>query len=132
MANVVYLHGGDRPNAVLRYGRVMLLTYGCEFDKKACECVMVAEIRPLSTVVESTRQYVRDYRVLHMFYLPEAPGAMPESFVDFRMMERISKDTLLRLSDARELSVTDDAQLALQEQLSLFFGLGRQERHAAR
>jgi len=106
--------------------RALLLTYDCEYDKPSTERVIAAGIFLLSEVPANQRGNVRKNRVFSTFYLQASP-LLEESFVDFRYMGLLEKAIVAEESQAgkRLVSLGDEAQLALQEQLSAFFGYGR-------
>ena len=106
--------------------RALLLTYDCEYDKPSTKLVMVAGIFPLSEVPADKRGNVRKNKVFSTFFL-EAFFLLEESFVDFRYMGLLEKAVVTEEAQARQrlASLSDEAQLALQEQLSAFFGYGR-------
>ncbi len=64
--------------------------------------------------------------IFSTFYL-EASSFMEESFVDFRYMGLLEKAVIAEeaFAEIRLISLNDEAQFALQEQLSTFFGYGR-------
>lgn len=106
--------------------RVILLTYDCEYDKPSTKLLAVAEIFSLSEVPTERRGNIRKNQVFSTFYLA-ANAQFDEAFVDFRYISRIDKMivTAQAQTGQRLVSLSDDAQLALQEQLSAFFGYGR-------
>lgn len=117
-----------KPDGLVRIydARVILLTYDCEYDKPSTNFVAVAEVFPLAAIPADRRGNVRRNRVFSTFYL-EAHPRLEEAFVDFRYMSRLDKTLIADQAQAarRLVSLNDDAQLALQEQLSAFFGYGR-------
>ena len=99
--------------------RALLLTYDCEYDKPSTRSVMVAAVFPLAAVPVERRGNVRNNRVFSTFYLlPHAD--FDEAFVDFRHIGQIEKTIVAeRAGDGKRLaSLSAEAQLALQEQLS--------------
>ena len=106
--------------------RAMLMTYDCEYDKPSTKLVMAAGTFPLSEVPADRRGNVRKNKVFSTFYL-EASSRLEESFVDFRYMGLLEKAVAAEEAQAgqRLISLNDEAQLAVQEQLSAFFGYGR-------
>jgi len=104
----------------------MLLTYDCEYDKPATKLVLAVGVFPLAEVPVDRRGSVRKNKIFSTFYL-EATDFLDESFVDFRYMGLLEKAVVAEeaQSGRRVISVNEEAQLALQEQLSAFFGYGR-------
>ena len=113
--------------ADLRAGRAILLTHDCEYDKPANRLVLVAEVRPLSEIPPGSQKPIREYRTRNTFYLEAVAERMPESYVDFRRLTPFPKATLAAQSQAhgRLASLNDEARLALQRQIAIFFGYGR-------
>ncbi len=100
----------------------MALNRDCDFDKS--EWVIVAEVRPLDEIEANSQGNIRGLKTRNTFYLP-ANGSMPESFVDFRRIDRLAKELIL-IFDATERrlsSLNDEAREALQWQIALFFGM---------
>ena len=114
------------PRVVLT--RAIVMTHDCEYDKPNCDFVIVAEIRRLDEVAHNSRGNVRERRTRNTFFLDSVPSMMEESFVDFRRLERIHKSIIQGLAGSghRVVSLTDDARAALQWQVAVFFGYGRQ------
>lgn len=112
--------------AAVRMSCVILLTQDCEYDKPSTLSVLVAEIMPLSRIAVGSQGNVRRNRVASAFYLP-AQESFPESYVDFRAMGRVEKSTIIAEADRgnRRLSLTEEARLALQQQVAGFFGYHR-------
>ena len=106
----------------IRRAPAIVLSRDCDYDKS--NWVIVAEIRPLSEVAPQSQGNVRRYRVLNTFYLAEMTGAMPESYVDFRRIDRVHNSIIRTLvdQDRRIASLTDAWREALQDQIALFFG----------
>ena len=106
--------------------RAMLVTYDCEYDKPSTKFVMVAGIFPLAEVPADRQGNVRNNKVFSTFYL-ESTLQLEEAFVDFRYMGLLEKAVVAGAAqeERRVISLDDEAQLALQEQLSAFFGYGR-------
>lgn len=106
--------------------RAMLVTYDCEFDKPSTKIVLVAGVFPLAEVPADWRGNVRKNKVFSTFYLKDT-SELAESFVDFRYMGLLEKAIIVKEAQAgrRIISLDDETQLALQEQLSAFFGYGR-------
>ncbi len=104
----------------------MLITYDCEYDKPSTKLVMVAGVFALAEVPADRRGNVRKNKIFSTFYL-EAADFLTESFVDFRYMGLLEKAVVAEeaQSGRRVISLNEEAQLALQEQLSAFFGYGR-------
>lgn len=108
----------------LSFARAILLTYDCEYDKPTTKFVMIAEVRPLAEVAPGSQGNVRKNRAFSTFFL-DAHSSLAESYVDFRTLSRVEKAAVAARIGQRLASLSDDAQLALQEQLSAFFGYGR-------
>ena len=102
----------------------MLVTYDCEYDKPGTKLVMAAGIFSLMDVPADRRGNVRRNRVFSTFYL-EANANFDEAFADFRYAGLLEKGIAEARAGARLFSLSDAARLALQEQLSSFFGHGR-------
>lgn len=107
--------------------QAMLITADCEFDKPSSAYVYLGEVRPLSEISVGTRGNVRSRRVFYTFPLEPHDNFLEECYVDFRRILRFDKSRLAasHLNQQRLLSLTDTARTALQEQLSVFFGLAR-------
>ena len=122
---IAYVRQEARQTAVIDV-RAMLITYDCEYDKLSTKLVMAAGIFLVAEVPADRRGNVRKNKVFSTFYL-EATGMMEESFVDFRYMGLMEKEVVAEemQTGRRTISLNDEAQLALQEQLSAFFGYGR-------
>jgi hypothetical protein len=122
---IVYARQEARGPAVLDTAAI-LVTYDCEYDKPSTKLVMVAGVFPLAEVPADRRGNVRKNKIFSTFYL-EATDFQEESFVDFRYMGLLEKAVVASeaQSGRRSISLSDEAQLAFQEQLSAFFGYGR-------
>ncbi len=120
-----YITQEDRLRTYSEAVRAMLLTYDCEYDKASTRFVMVAQVFRLDEVPADRQENVRK-KVFSTFYL-EAADDLAELFVDFRFIGRLDKAIVAERAQAghRLVSLSDEAQLALQEQLSAFFGYGR-------
>ena len=116
----------DGTTATVRTARVVLLTQDCEYDKPSTLSVLVAEILPLSGVAAGSQGNVRRNRVASAFYLP-SQDAFPESYVDFRTIGRVEKSVVIAEANRgdRLLSLSEEARLALQQQIAAFFGYHR-------
>ncbi len=106
--------------------RVMLITYDCEYDKPSTKLVLVADIFPLAEVPTERQGNVRKNKIFSTLYLPDST-TQAESFVDFRYAGLLEKAVIVTdaRAERRAASLSDEAQLASQEQLSAFFGYGR-------
>ena len=115
------------PTIRSRVIRAMLITADCEYDKPNSAYVYLGEVRPLSEISLGTQGNVRSRRVFYTFPLEPHPRLPEESYVDFRRILRFDKNLIAadNLNQQRSLSLTDIARTALQEQVSLFFGLAR-------
>ena len=107
--------------------KAMLVTHDCEFDKDSCIYVMVTEIRPLREVNRNSQGNIRDFKTLNTFYI-QACDVLEESYLDFRRTYQVQKDFLFDRKDKgfRIVSLGDETRLALQRQLSIFFGYKRE------
>jgi len=104
--------------------RSLLVTYDCEYDKPSTRLVMAAGIFSLADVPADRRGNVRRDKVFSTFSL-EATAAFDEAFADFRCAGLLEKAIVATRAETRLFSLGDAARLALQEQLSSFFGHGR-------
>ncbi len=106
--------------------RAIILTYDCGYDKPSTRFVMVTGVFPLTGVPADRQGNIRRNKIFSTFYL-SANTRFDESYVDFRYMGRLDKRLVADQAQAntRLISLDDEAQLALQEQLSAFFGDGR-------
>ncbi len=104
----------------------MLITYDCEYDKPSTKLVLVAGVFPLAEVPLNRQGNVRKNKIFSTFYL-EKTASQEEAFVDFRYIGSLEKTIVAQEAEngSRIISLSDEAQLALQEQLSAFFGYGR-------
>jgi hypothetical protein len=105
----------------------VLITSSCQYDKPDSAWVYIAEIRPLNELSIANQGHVKSRRLNRAFFLEQSPSGLSASYIDFRRIYRFSKAYIaLKASNGKRiLSLTDEAQLALQHQLSLFFGLPR-------
>lgn len=113
---------GSRPSCA------MLLTFDCEYDKPASppNYILIAKVIPLQNAPLSSQGGIRKERGYSIFYLP-ASGDFPESFVDFRQMERVGKRTVTQSEEIgnRVLSLTSPYRRKLRRSLARFFGMDR-------
>jgi hypothetical protein len=126
---VAVTESADNPGVIthLREGYAILLTHDCEYDKPANRWVLVAEVRPLAEIPSGSQGHIRQYRTRNTFYLESLEPNLPESYVDFRRLSPLPKSALsspLRAGN-RLVSLNDEARLALQRQIAIFFGYGR-------
>jgi hypothetical protein len=119
--------GNGELNVQLREGQAILLTHDCEYDKPSNLWVLVAEIRLISEIPTGNQGHIRQYRTRNTFYLESFTDRLPESYVDFRRLTQLPKSVVASLvgSNNRLASLTDEARLALQRQIAIFFGYGR-------
>ncbi len=112
--------------ATVRPVRALLVSHDCEYDKPNNPYVTVAEVRPMAEVDRGSQGNIRSFRVRSTFHLQEHPE-LPESYVDLRRMASIDKRILAdRAAAGKKLvSLSDDARLALQRQIAIFFGVER-------
>jgi hypothetical protein len=117
----------SEPKILERRIRAMLLSYDCEYDKLDAANVYMGEVRAMAEFDSSTVGNVRKYKVFNVFPLAVAPGLLEETYVDFRRIYRFAKTDIAQASTSRHrlVSLTDVARLALQQQMSLFFGFQR-------
>jgi len=108
----------------------IVLTYECEYDKKNVTVVYVAEVKPLTDLNPGLQGHVRTHRVVNAFYLQPVSPRNEESYVDFRRIYRFAKTDIESFvqENKRVLSLTEDSRLALQHQLSLYFGYDRAQK----
>lgn len=118
---------GHNLNVSLREGRAILLTHDCEFDKPNNPWVLVAEVRDLAEISAGSQGHIRQYQTRNTFYLERIGETMPEAYVDFRRLTRLPKRVLTSLTEEgkRVASLNDEARVALQRQVAIFFGYGR-------
>lgn len=111
----------------LREGRAILLTHDCEYDKPNNPWVLVAEVRVLTEIPTSSQGHIRHYQTRNTFYLENLDTNLPESYVDFRRLTRLPRRVMSSLTaeGKRIASLNDEARLALQRQVAIFFGFGR-------
>ena len=111
---------------ILKEIRAMLITHDCEFDKPHAAYVLISEVRPLSELKPESIGNIKNFKTLNTFYLPQTDG-VTESYIDFRRTYQVDKSCLYdRLSKSlRFKSLTDEARMALQRQLAIFFGYDR-------
>ncbi len=106
----------------------MLLTFDCEYDKPASppNHILIAKVIPLQNAPINSQGVIRKEKGYSIFYLP-ASGDFPESFVDFRQMERVGKMTVTQSEDIgdRVLSLTSTYRRKLRLALARFFGMSR-------
>jgi hypothetical protein len=119
--------GDNKLTVSVREGRAILLTHDCEYDKPNNPWVLVAEIRVLAEIPSGNHGHIRQYQTRNTFYLEKIGEALPESYVDFRRLTRLPKRLLFSLAEEgkRIASLNDEARLALQRQVAIFFGYGR-------
>src|SRR5437763_11774236 len=91
----------------------MLLSHDCEYDKPRVEFVLMARVRPLAHLAESSRGNVRTGGTISTFYLPPRDPRLPEAFVDFEHVVPVSKAEVSRLATAahRIASLSDEGRL---------------------
>jgi hypothetical protein len=123
---IAYIRQNSVYHCQIDHLRSILLTYDCEYDKPSTQFVTIAAIFPLTEVPGDRQGNVRKNKVFSTFYL-ESDLSFQEAFVDFRYLGRLEKKIVTEQAQngRRLLSLANDAQLALQEQLSAFFGYGR-------
>src|SRR5436190_1506794 len=90
----------SEPSADIRFVRAILVSHDCEYDKPSNQFVLVAEVRPLTEIPGGSQGNVRHYRTRNTFYLEPLGELMPESYVDFRRIDRIQKVTLEQRNQA--------------------------------
>lgn len=119
----------SEPRMSSRTLNAMLLTYDCEYDKPQSGFVYVGEIRPLSEISLQTRGNVRNFKVMNAFPLQTNELLNEESYIDFRRILRFDKNMISEysLNKHRILLLTEDARLALQLHVAMFFGFRRND-----
>ena len=103
------------------------MTQDCEYDKPANRWVLVAEVCSLAEIPSGSQGHIRQYRTRNTFYLEPLEPSLPEFSINFRRLSPLPKSALssqLRVSN-RLISLNDEARLALQRQIAIFFGYGR-------
>jgi hypothetical protein len=104
-------------------GTVILLSHDCEYDKPApVDTCLMASVVPIESAGGGAHT-VRDNKTIHTLYLPPLNDVIPESFVSFRKIYVVSKISVANFT--RAASLVEDARLALQYRISVFFGYGR-------
>ena len=111
---------------ILKEIRGMLITRDCEFDKKGSIYVMVTEVRLLKEVNNDSKRNIRDRKTVNTFFIPAEEG-FEEAYLDFRRTYQLEKAFLFDRKDKgfRLKSLDNEARLALQRQLAIFFGYKR-------
>lgn len=127
IAYVAYSPDNLTPILNTRNVRAMMLTHDCEHDKPSNQWVIVAEIRPISEIAAQNQSLIRQYRVYNAFYLEALADVFSESYVDIRRIDRLDKRMLAERSQSGQklASLNENARLALQRQIAVFFGLNR-------
>ncbi len=95
----------------------IILTHGCEIDKDPKHRI-VALLRPLRTVPQEHHDIVRSNQDFSSLYLPEYPGILEESYVDFRRISTVHSDLIL--PENRLASLTTVGLQALLTKLFLY------------
>jgi hypothetical protein len=110
--------------AVVKLERGILLTHDCEYDKPGTTAIMIAVVRSVAEQSPRYQDSIRGRGVASAFYLEAVQGILPESFVDLRTITVIDKRIIIvRVNEGKRLiSMTQEARIALQEQLFFFFG----------
>jgi hypothetical protein len=111
---------------IVRRAKAILLSDDCEFDKASSLYCIMAEMRPISEVSQNNQGTIINYKTLNTFFL-EGCDAFEESYIDFRRMYQVEKKFLTEKDSkcSRYKSFTDQARLALQRQIAIFFGYQR-------
>ena len=127
IAYVTFPLDATSPQTTVQRVRAMLLTHDCDYDKRGTDFVIVAQVLPLSVVDSGSQGHVRARRTRNTFYLEPMLADGPESFVDFRRLDRVHRQIIASLAGEgkRIASLTEEARLALQRQIAQFFGYGR-------
>jgi hypothetical protein len=114
---------GEETRIVTGRSPSILLSFDCEYDKPRVDFVLIARVRPLAEVSRETAGNIRAGRMCAAFYLPRHSTDLPDSFVDLYHIVPVSKAEVQRLSDEgqRIASLSDDARLALQRQIAIYF-----------
>jgi len=123
--DVPVIYGKITGESDLRTVMAMLLTHDCEYDKEETKYVYVAQLVSLAGSSSKFVESVRQRRVIAAFYLEPLSDVIDAMYVDLRRISRIEKRFFQQPSAKAILSLSDDARLALQRQIALFFGFGR-------
>jgi len=101
---------------------VIVLSHGCDIDKKDTNAILCAQTRPLAKQKPQFADAIRRGDVINAMYLPQI-GILAESYVDFRLTHRVSKVELEKAmhSGRRIASLSADGQMALHVYLFRFF-----------
>lgn len=92
----------DRPK--YKDSTIIVITRNCEISKpvSGANSVLVARVKKLSPESESFQSHIRNGAVLNAFYLPHDGIFEVESYVDWRLLQQVSKETLYKLRTRRE------------------------------
>jgi len=94
IANVV---GGEGNGPKYKESNIIVVSRNCEIDK-GTNSVLVARLARLKSQREEFRGVVRAGEVLNAFYLPsEGPLMDEESYIDWRTLQQISKEELMKM-----------------------------------
>lgn len=99
-----------------------ILSHDCEIAKAHSLGVLVAIVRPMAEIEYSKQFLVREKRVVHAFPL-EPVGAMPESWIDLRVILVVSKSSIRNRMGglSRIASLSEEQCAVLRRQLVRFF-----------
>jgi hypothetical protein len=105
-----------------RLATFVVLTHDCEIDKPSAESVICAPARSMAETPGGLAGDIRSGRVLRAMHLP-ATGALTESFIDFALIQRVSKLVLEdAIADGRRVAaMSDDGRKALTVNLFRYF-----------
>lgn len=85
----------------------MVISHGCDVDKRDSKNWLIAMIRRLAVLSEDDWPAIRDGTQKRAFYLPAYGDHIPEGYVDFRRITCIQKQPLEELN--RIVGLTDEA-----------------------
>jgi hypothetical protein len=98
---------GDETSATCQVANAMVLSHDCDIENDR-KHRLVALIRPLAGVPHNGQEIIREYANFSYFYLPELPGVLQESYVDFRRITSLRPqlvDTVPRLAALAEATI---------------------------
>lgn len=103
--------------AVGAISNVMLLNYGCDYDKQFNSHYWIAKVHPVEALQPSQRDGVLEQKNKHSIYLPDVPN-LGDSFVDLRLVSTVDKTLIDEASVVA--SMTHRGRIGLQARLALF------------
>lgn len=104
--------------------RVIIITHSCEYEKPQSTYVLVATVRPLSDFNPEQYDSIRNNQVYNLYWLSVHPSMSVEQCVDLRTIRRVHKRLFDPIASKLDklVSLTKVSRLALQDQISQFFG----------